>query len=102
MEYGCIFGHDSNPFFTLEDITIHYKLTDYLIIPEHLTLFEHSVYQGSLPVVYMGDNSDISDVMAIIHSLVQTVVALTRPFRTGRRPDWRGERTYSLTGADFA
>jgi len=102
IEHGCIFGHNSNPFFTLEGITVHYQLTDYLVIPEYLALLEHSVYQGSLPMVYMGDNSDISYVMAIIHSLVQVTVTFTRPFRTARRPDCRGERMFLLSGAGFA
>ena len=61
-----------------EGITIHYQLTDYLIIPEHLALLEHSVYQGSFPMVYMGDNSDISYVMAIIHILVHIIYLLSR------------------------
>jgi len=99
IEHGCIFGHNSNPFFTLEGITVHYQITNYLVIPEHLALLEHSVYQGSFPMVYMGDNSDISYVMAIIHSLVQVTATFTRPFRTVRRPDWRGERKFSLSGA---
>ncbi len=54
----------------LEGITVHYQLTDYLVIPEHLALLEHGIYQGSLPMVYMGNDSDISYVMAIVHSLV--------------------------------
>jgi len=52
-------------------------------------------------MIYMGDNSDISYVMAMIHSLFQVIVPFTNTFHTARRPDWRGERKYSLAGADF-
>jgi len=102
IEHGCIFGHNSNPFFTLEGITVHYQITDYLVIPEHLALLEHSIYQGGFSIVYICDDGDISYIMAVIHSLVQGAVAFTQLFRTGRRPDWRGERKFSLSGADFA
>jgi len=40
-----------------------------LIISEDIALFKHGIYQGGLPMVNMGDDSDISYVIAIIHTI---------------------------------
>ena len=66
IEHGGILGHNGNPLFTLKGITVHYQLTDYLVVPEHLALLKHGIYQGSLPMVNMGDNGYVSYVTAIV------------------------------------
>lgn len=39
--------------------------------------------------------------MAIIHNLVQLEVNFAHPFRIARRPGWRGDRMFLLSGAGF-
>jgi len=38
-----------------------------LIISEDIALLKHGIYQGSLPMVNVGDDNDISYVIAVIH-----------------------------------
>jgi hypothetical protein len=57
----CILGEDRDPAFALERIRIHDTLGDHLIIPERSALAKHLVHECGLPVIYVGDDSNIAN-----------------------------------------
>ena len=51
---------DSDAAFTLEVVGVHYSYIDLLVFTENTALLEHAVDQGSLAVVNVGNDSDVS------------------------------------------
>jgi hypothetical protein len=60
---GYVLGKNSNASLALQVIIIEDKITCFLVFPEKLSLVEHFVYQGCLPVVNVSDNGNISNVL---------------------------------------
>ena len=61
VEDGCVLGQNSDATLALEFIRIHDPLDMGFIRTECATLLEHGVYQRSLAVVYVRDDSDVAN-----------------------------------------
>ena len=60
-------GEDRDSPFLLLVETIHDPLRDFLMFAENIGLFEQIVEKGGLPVVDVGDDRDISDLLWVVH-----------------------------------
>ena len=61
---GSIFCEDSDTSFTLYVVRVHNTLSNVLVLTEHTALLEHLVNEGSLTVVNVGDDSDVSQIFS--------------------------------------
>ena len=66
VEDGGILGEDGDAPLPLDVVGIHHPFRYFLILPENAALLQQLVHQGGLAVVYMGDDSDISNVFPFL------------------------------------
>jgi len=60
---GCVLCQNRNPAFSFQIIGIHDAFLDLLVFPEDLSLFQHGINQGRLPMIHMRDDRNISDIL---------------------------------------
>ena len=64
IHHRRVFCKDSNTSFTLQIIRVHDSLGHVLVLPERASLLEHFVHQSSLAVVYVSNNSYVSQIFS--------------------------------------
>ena len=62
-----VFGENGNAALFFERIGIHHARFDVLALAEDAALLEHGVDEGSLAMIDMGNNSDVSNIGASFH-----------------------------------
>jgi hypothetical protein len=72
VSYRCVLAEDRDPSLALQVIAIHDQVTGFLVIPENLCGVQDLVYQGSLTVVNVGNDCDIS----YFHIIFQAGISL--------------------------
>ena len=65
VAYGGILRQNGDAPLTLQVVAVHDTLRYILILPECAALLEHFVHQGSLAVVNVGDNGNISQFLVL-------------------------------------
>ena len=63
VEHGGVLGEDGDALLALEVAGVHDPLVDRLVVPEGTGLPEHGVHQGGLPVVDVGHDGHVADVV---------------------------------------
>ena len=66
---GRVLGHDRDPALALDRVAVHDALGYLLVLAEDVALLEHGVDEGRLPVVDVGDDRDVADVVTCCHLL---------------------------------
>ena len=66
VRYGGVFGQDGDAAFPLQGIGVHDQGTHLLVWAEHLALFQQRVDQGGLPVVDVGNDGKVTDVVVMV------------------------------------
>ena len=64
VEDGGVLGEDGDALLALEVAGVHDPLVDRLVVPERARLPEHGVHQGGLPVVDVGHDGHVADVVS--------------------------------------
>lgn len=64
MHNGSILCQNGNSSFTFKWIGVHYSFSNLLVFTENMALFKHCINQCGLTMVYMGNDSDISDIFS--------------------------------------
>ena len=62
-----IFGEDGDAAFPLQIIGVHHTLRNLLVRAKNAALLQELIHQGSLPMVDVGNDGDISQVVSYIH-----------------------------------
>ena len=65
---GGVFRQNRDAFFSLQRVAVHNTFDGVLIITEDMALLEQGIDEGRFAVVDMGDDSDVSDVITILHN----------------------------------
>ena len=67
---GRVLGHDGDALLALQVHGVHDPLGHGLVLAEEPRLPEHGVDQGGLAVVDVGDDGNVSNVLALLHLLI--------------------------------
>ena len=62
---GGVLGQDGDAALPFQIVGVHDPVHCLLVLPVHTTLLEHFVHQGSLAVVNVGDNGNISQFLVL-------------------------------------
>jgi len=60
--HGRVLGEDRDPLLALEDVRVQDQVSDVLVFAKDPALAQHAVHEGRLPVIYVGDDGDVSHV----------------------------------------
>ena len=60
---GRILGQDGDPPFPFQGIAVHDQLADFLMGLEDLSLLQQSIDQRSLPMVYVGNYRNVTNIL---------------------------------------
>ena len=63
VEHGGVLGEDGDALLALQVAGVHDPLVDRLVVPEGPGLPQHGVHQGGLPVVDVGHDGHVADVV---------------------------------------
>jgi hypothetical protein len=66
-------GADGDAALAFEIVVVHDALDDLLIVAENVDGPENGVNEGCFPVVYMGNNGEISDLAWLNHEAVSAL-----------------------------
>ena len=64
MHDRCILGKNRDTPFPLQRIGIHNSFRHFLVFPENMALFEHSIDKGRFTVVDMSDDRNITNIFS--------------------------------------
>src|SRR5438093_597318 len=87
---GRVLGHDRDALLALEVDGVHDALGHRLVLAKEPRLPEHRIHEGGLAVVDVGDDRDVTDVLALLHRSI-----LSRP------RDGPGRRACIMTPASI-
>ena len=62
-DHGTVLGGNGDAALAFQIHIVHNPGLNLLAFAEHAALAEHGVYKGGLPMVYMGNNGDVSDAL---------------------------------------
>ena len=82
-----ILRQDRDAFFPFQRVTIHNTVDSVLVFTENMALFEQGIDEGRLAVVDVGDNSDVSDVITVLHNTCFILINLHNTMHSSRQAE---------------
>ena len=62
---GSVLCQYRNSSLTFEGMGIHYEVAKWLVVSEYFTLFQQGVNESSFAMVYMRNDSDVTDFLVV-------------------------------------